>query len=158
MVIDIAYLSTCQGSGYLSLVTNAFSRRIVGHHDHASLHTAGGLAALDRAGCGATSCIHHFNHGSQYVSDAHQATLKKAKRRCLMTDGSYQYELAKRVNEILKDEFLFFLPEDLAQARLLANQAVHLYNEERPHLEWFSSCGTGCSNASLRVSALNDNR
>jgi len=53
-----------------------------------------------------------------------------------MTDGydCYQNALAERVNGILKDEFLFVLPDDLAQARLLVQQAVHLYNEERPHL------------------------
>ena len=60
-----------------------------------------------------------------------------------MTDGydCYQNALAERVNGILKDEFLFVLPDDGAQARLLVDQArllvdqaVHLYNEERPHL------------------------
>ena len=53
-----------------------------------------------------------------------------------MTDGydCYQNALAERVNGILKDEFLFVLPDDLAQARLLVDQAVHLYNEEQPHL------------------------
>ena len=53
-----------------------------------------------------------------------------------MTDGHdcYQNALAERVNGILKDEFLFVLPDDLAQARLLVDQAVHLYNEERSQL------------------------
>lgn len=53
-----------------------------------------------------------------------------------MPDGYdwYQKALAERVNGILKDEFLFSLPDDLAQARLLVQQAVHLYKEERPHL------------------------
>ena len=64
---DITYLPTRQGTVYLSLVTNAYSRRIVGHHVHASLQTAGCLAALDRAGRGAsraaTDCIHHSDRG-----------------------------------------------------------------------------------------------
>ena len=53
-----------------------------------------------------------------------------------MTDGydCYQNALDERVNGILKDKFLFVLPDDLAQARLLVEQAVHRYNEERPHL------------------------
>ena len=142
-VSDITYLPTRQGTVYLSLVTDAFSRRIVGQHVHASLHTAGCLAALDRAvrgaGAAAKGCIHHSDRGSQYASDAYQAALNKAKLRCSMTDGydcydCYQNALAERVNGILKDEFLFVLPDDLAQARLLVEQAVHLYNEERPHL------------------------
>ena len=139
-VSDITYLPTRQGTVYLSLVTDAFSRRIVGHHVHASLHTAGCLAALDRAvrgaGRAAIGTIHHSDRGSQYASDAYQAALNKAKMSCSMTDGSdcYQNALAERVNGILKEEFLFVLPDDLAQARLLVEQAVHLYNEERPHL------------------------
>ena len=139
-VSDITYLPTRQGTVYLSLVTDAFSRRIVGHHVHAGLHTAGCLAALARAVCGAggaaVGTIHHSDRGCQYASDAYQAALQQAKMRCSMTDGydCYQNALAERVNGILKDEFLFVLPDDLAQARLLVDQAVHLYNEERPHL------------------------
>ena len=139
-VSDITYLPTRQGTVYLSLVTDACSRRIVGHHVHASLHTAGCLAALDRAVRGAgratNGCVHHSDRGSQYASDAYQAALQQAKMRCSMTDGydCYQNALAERVNGILKDEFLFVLPDNLAQARLLVEQAVHLYNEERPHL------------------------
>ena len=138
-VRDITYLPTRQGTVYLSLVTDAFSRRIVGHHVHPSLHTTGCLAALERAVCGASRAagtIHHSDRGSQYASDAYQAALKKARLRCSMTDGydCYQNALAERVNGILKDEFLFVLPDNLAQARLLVDQAVHLYNEERPHL------------------------
>ena len=139
-VSDITYLPTRQGTVYLSLVTDACSRRIVGHHVHPSLHTTGCLAALDRAvrgaGRAATGTIHHSDRGSQYASDAYQAALHKAKMRCSMTDGydCYQNALAERVNGILKDEFLFVLPDELAQARLLVDQAVCLYNEERPHL------------------------
>ena len=130
-VSDITYLPTRQGTVYLRLVTAAFSRRIVGHHVHSSPHTTG-----CGAGRAATGCIHRSDRGSQYASDAYQAALNKAKLRCSMTDGDdcYQNALAERVNGILKDEFLFVLPDDLAQARLLVDQAVHLYNEERPHL------------------------
>jgi putative transposase len=84
----------------------------------------------------AAHCIHHSDRGSQYCADAYQTALQAAGLRCSMTEGDdcYQNALAERVNGILKDEFLFVLPEDLAQARLLVQQAVHLYNEERPHL------------------------
>ena len=139
-VSDITYLPTRQGTVYLSLVTDAFSRKIVGAHVHSSLHTAGCLAALAQAvrqaGPAAAGCVHHSDRGSQYASDAYQTALTNAKFRCSMTDGydCYQNALAERVNGILKDEFLFLLPDDLAQARLLVKQAVHLYNEERPHL------------------------
>ena len=139
-VSDITHLPTRQGTVYLSLITDACSRRIVGRHVHASLHTAGCLAALAQAvrgaGTHAAGVMHHSDRGSQYASDAYQAALKQATMRCSMTDGDdcYQNALAERVNGILKDEFLFMLPDDLAQARLLVDQAVHLYNGERPHL------------------------
>ena len=123
---------------YLSLVTDAYSRKIVGAHVHSSLHTTGCLAALAQAvrRQAATGCIHHSDRGSQYCSDAYQLALQAAGLRCSMTDGCdcCQNALAERVNGILKDEFLFELPNDLAQARLLVKQAVQLYNEERPHL------------------------
>jgi putative transposase len=137
-VSDITYLPTREGTVYLSLVTDAYSRRIVGHHLHASLHTDGCLRALARAvrPHAPAGCVHHSDRGSQYCSDAYQRALHAAGLRCSMTNGSdcYQNALAERVNGILKDEFLFMLPDDLAQARLLVDQAVHLYNEERPHL------------------------
>ena len=88
---DITCLLTRQGTVYLSLVTDAYSRRIVGYYVHPSLHTAGCRAALERAvrgaGTAAAGCIHHSDRGSQYASDAYQAALKKAQLRCSMTDG-----------------------------------------------------------------------
>lgn len=133
-VSDITYLPS------LSLVTDAYSRKIVGAHVHSSLQAAGCLAALAQAvrqaGAAATGCRHHSDRGSQYCGAAYQAALQAAGLRCSLTDGydCYQNALAERVNGILKDEFLFTLPDDLAQARLLVKQAVQLYNHERPHL------------------------
>ncbi|NML65178.1 DDE-type integrase/transposase/recombinase [Hymenobacter sp. RP-2-7] len=102
----------------MSLITNAFSRKIVGAHVHSSLHTAGYLAALAAAvrQAGAANCIHHSDHGSQYTSEAYQSAQTNAQLRYSMTDGyaCYQNALAERVNGILKDEFLFVLPDDLA--------------------------------------------
>ena len=104
----------------MSLITDAFSRRIIGQHVHASLHTTGYLSTLQRAARGtdraATWHIHHSDPSSQYASDAYQAALDKAKLRCSMTDGydCYQNALAERINGILKDEFLIVLPDDLA--------------------------------------------
>lgn len=77
----------------MSLVTdNAFSRRIIGQHVHATLHTTGYLSALKRAvrgtGRAAAWHIHHSDRGSQYASDAYQAALDKAKLRHSMTDGT----------------------------------------------------------------------
>ena len=79
---------------------------------------------------------YHSDRDSQYASDAYLVLPHKARLRCAMTDGydGYQNALAERVNGLLKDKFLFVLPDDLAQARLLVDQAVHRHNEEHPHL------------------------
>ena len=97
-------------------------------------------AALSRAvrgaGVAAAGCLHHSDRGGQSASDAYQAALHQAGLRCSMSDGydGSQNAQAERINGILKGEFLLVLPDDLAQARLLVDQAVQLYNEERPHL------------------------
>ena len=136
----LTYLPTRQGRIYLSLVTNAFSQRIVGPHIHPSLHTAGCLAALDRtvrrASRAATGCVHHSDRSNQYTSDAYRVALGKAQLRCPITDGHDcdQNALVERVSGILKDEFLFVLPAAVTQARLLVDQAIHLCNEEHPCL------------------------
>lgn len=69
---DITYLPTRQGTGCLSLVTEAFSRKIVGAHGHSSLHTTGCLQALHQAVRQAHTggVVHHSDRGSQYCSDA----------------------------------------------------------------------------------------
>lgn len=106
-VADITYIETAQTIGYLSLITDAYSRRIVGYHLHASLHTDGVLLALDQ------------RHGVA----------------CSMTDGydCYQNALAERVNGILKTELLTAKPFDLDQAATMIGQAVDIYNHQRPH-------------------------
>ncbi|WP_394355271.1 IS3 family transposase [Hymenobacter montanus] len=141
-VSDLIYLPTRQGTVYLSLVTDAYSRKIVGAHVQASLHADGCRAALAQAlnGCPPArrlGLVHHSDRGTQYCSDAYQRQLRAAGLVCSMTEGTgdcYQNALAERVNGILKDEFLFVTAADLDQARRLVTQAVQLYNDERPHL------------------------
>lgn len=75
--------------------------------------------------------------GAQYCFEAYQTWLRAAGLICSMTQGMddcYQDALAERVNGILKDEFLFLLPQDLVEARLLVAQAVYLYSAKRSHL------------------------
>lgn len=137
-VADITYLPTAGRFVYLSLVTDAFSRKIVGYHVHDSLQTEQVSQALKmalrmRRGDGAL--IHHSDRGIQYCSTYYQAIHKRHGLRCSMTDGydCYQNALAERVNGILKGEFLRHRPADLQQARKMVEQSVHIYNHERPH-------------------------
>ncbi|MCK7547976.1 IS3 family transposase [Marinobacter koreensis] len=138
-VADITYLPTRQGSAYLSLITDAFSRKIVGHHVHDTLHTAAVIQAMQKALKGrqySGGLVHHSDRGVHYCSAPYQQLHAKYGIRCSMTDGydCYQNALAERVNGILKTEFLLVLPKNLAEAQKMVDQSVQTYNTRRPHL------------------------
>jgi putative transposase len=138
-VADITYLPTRERCVYLSLITDAYSRKIVGYHVHDSLHTAQVSQALKMAlkgRCRSQPVIHHSDRGIQYCADEYQAIHHKHGLICSMTDGydCYQNALAERVNGILKQEFLLQKPSDLAQARRMVSQSIAIYNTEHPHL------------------------
>ncbi|WP_447750942.1 IS3 family transposase [Pseudomonas nicosulfuronedens] len=138
-VADITYLPSQGGPLYLSLVTDAYSRKIVGHHVHDSLHAesvarAYSLALQRRSTRHAL--VHHSDRGIQYCSEHYQRLHTQHGITCSMTDGydCYQNALAERVNGILKNELLVRPPADLKQARRMVREAVDIYNQERPHL------------------------
>jgi putative transposase len=138
-VADITYLPTAGKFVYLSLVTDAYSRKIVGWHVHDSLQTEQVACALKMALRGRQSdrvLVHHSDRGIQYCSTYYQAIHQRHGVICSMTDGydCYQNALAERVNGILKMEFLLTRPGDLAQARRMVAQSVQIYNNQRPHL------------------------
>lgn len=138
-VADITYVPTREKCVYLSLVTDAFSRKIVGYHVHATLQTEEVAQALKRAlraRHGTAPLIHHSDRGIQYCSAYYQALHQRHGLTCSMTDGydCYQNALAERINGILKTEFLLYRPANLEQARQMVRQSVAIYNAERPHL------------------------
>ncbi len=138
-VADITYLPTHQGLAYLSLITDAFSRKIVGYHVHDTLHTDSVIQAMRKALKGrklSGELVHHSDRGIQYCSMAYQQLHAKHGIRCSMTDGydCYQNALAERVNGILKTELLLARPKDLAEAQKMVDQSVQTYNTRRPHL------------------------
>lgn len=138
-VADITYLPTREKCVYLSLVTDAYSRKIVGYHVHDSLQTEQVGEALKMAlktRQTAQRLIHHSDRGIQYCANVYQQIHQQHGLTCSMTDGydCYQNALAERVNGILKNEFLLQRPANLAQARQMVRQSIHIYNHERPHL------------------------
>ncbi len=138
-VADITYLPTRHGMSYLSLVTDAYSRKIVGHHVHESLRSQDVEQALRNAlrqRLGSEPLIHHSDRGIQYCCDSYQKIHRQYGIQCSMTDGydCYQNALAERVNGILKTEFLLVQPGDVCQARTMVNESVEIYNSQRPHL------------------------
>ncbi|NJI22153.1 IS3 family transposase [Aeromonas veronii] len=137
-VADITYLPARSGPLYLSLVTDAYSRKIVGHHMHEGMHAESVAMAFKKAlkqRRGGGELIHHSDRGVQYCSGLYQSLHERYGVKCSMTDGydCYQNALAERVNGILKGELLLQSPQDLAQAREMVREAVDIYNAERPH-------------------------
>ncbi|MFQ1776981.1 IS3 family transposase [Aeromonas veronii] len=137
-VADITYLPARSGPLYLSLVTDAYSRKIVGHHVHEGMHAESVAMAFKKAlkqRRGSGELIHHSDRGVQYCSGLYQSVHERYGVKCSMTDGydCYQNALAERVNGILKGELLLQSPQDLTQAREMVREAVDIYNAERPH-------------------------
>lgn len=139
-VSDITYIRTENGFVYLFLITDAFSRKIVGYALSRSLSIEGGIQALKMAlkqrGDTNAELIHHSDRGIQYCSNDYVKLLLKNEVQISMTQENHCYENAKaeRVNGILKDEFLLDSTfSDFQTALKAVKQAVKTYNERRPH-------------------------
>lgn len=139
-VSDITYIRTVNGFCYLALITDVYSRKIVGYDISDSLELSGCLRAFkraQRAARPAAGLIHHSDRGVQYCSHAYVNELKKHGIQLSMTEENHCYEnaIAERVNGILKDEFYldqtFF---NVEHAKRATKNAIKLYNEIRLHL------------------------
>jgi len=139
-VSDITYIRTDEGFLYLSLVTDDWSRKIVGYHAGDTLETEGCLRALERAVKELVDDafpLHHSDRGSQYCSHLYTGKLREYGLGISMTEENHCYENAKaeRVNGILKQEYgLGSTFRTKRQAIASVDQAVMLYNTRRPHL------------------------
>ena len=137
-VSDITYVRVGEGFAYLSLITDAYSRKIVGYCLYPDLSAEGCIAALRMAlknNPVREFLIHHSDRGVQYWSSAYVKLLGK-KTRISMTERGDPREnaIAERVNGILKDELLERHFETFRQAQESIERAVSIYNHERPHL------------------------
>ncbi len=139
-VSDITYIRTDEGFLYLSLITDVWSRKIVGYYGGDTLETEGCLKALNKAAkelAKGSLPVHHSDRGSQYCSHLYTKKLRKYGLEISMTEEMHCYENAKaeRVNGILKQEyFLGGCFRTKQQAIKAIDQAVMLYNTRRPHL------------------------
>ncbi len=137
-VSDITYISLKKGHAYLSLVTDAYSRKIVGFLLSPDLTVAGCLAALQMAleqrGPG-SQLIHHSDRGSQYCCHAYVELLNKNGIAISMTQSGDPRDnaIAERLNGILKEELLEPEYASITTARQAVKQAVEVYNNLRPH-------------------------
>jgi putative transposase len=139
-VADITYLRLTNGFAYLSLITDAWSHKIVGWDVSTSLSVEGALRALKMAlksTAHPEGLIHHSDRGVQYCCQDYTRLLKDYGVLISMTEENHCYEnaIAERVNGILKDEFYLgdTLPS-LKVAKELVKNTVRIYNTKRRHM------------------------
>ncbi len=138
-VSDITYVQSEQGVHYLSLVTDAYSRKIMGYELSNEMKATDVVRALDMTIENRQyplRAIHHSDRGLQYCSQVYQEKLTENNISPSMTDGydCYQNALAERINGILKQEFLLYNCKNLAELKQLVDESILIYNEMRPHL------------------------
>lgn len=139
-VADITYIGNRRNPSYLSLITDAYSKKIVGHYVADNLNTESSLKALEKAlknnRSGTESLIHHSDRGLQYCSNEYQRILEKHHLKCSMTQNSDPYEnaVAERINGILKQEFdIDKYDLETPLRRKIVEESIEIYNELRPH-------------------------
>lgn len=138
-VSDITYVKSREKTHYLSLVTDAYSRRIVGYKlsdDMSAENVVKAIRMAIKERTNQTELIHHSDRGLQYCSDLYQSELEKNNITPSMTDGydCYQNAMAERINGILKNEFLIYKCNTGVELEKLIQQSIEAYNSKRPHL------------------------
>lgn len=137
-VSDITYVKSRERTHYLALVTDAYSRKIMGYHLSDDMSSENVVQALKMAvdnRVGDRPLIHHSDRGLQYAAAVYQEELRRNNITPSMTDGydCYQNALAERMNGILKQEFLFETCGTGEELEILVKESVDTYNRSRPH-------------------------
>jgi transposase InsO family protein len=144
-VSDITYIKTDAGHQYLSLITDAYSKKIMGYDLLDNLSTTGPLNALKMALKNrrySAELIHHSDRGLQYCSREYISQLSEQGIKISMTQNGDPYEnaIAERINGILKYEFLLIDGlKDHLQALHVITESIEIYNQERPHMSCYFS-------------------
>lgn len=139
-VSDITYVKTDEGNCYLNLVTDAFSRKIVGYSIADNMSTEAMKPAYEMAIQQRRynhQLIHHSDRGLQYCSGGYIGLSESANVLISMTENGDPYEnaLAERMNRTLKEEFgLGGQLPTRHKAYQLVQEAIELYNNYRPHI------------------------
>lgn len=138
-VSDLTYLRTREGCLYLALITDRYSRKIVGSHAGDNLEAAGCVRALEVALeqlPAEAKPIHHSDQGTQYCCHEYVNRLQEHGLGISMTESNHCAEnaMAERMNGILKQEYgLGGEFATKAEARRAVQQGIRLYNTKRPH-------------------------
>jgi putative transposase len=140
-VSDITYIKTEQGNCYLNMVTDEYSRKIVGYVVDDTMETESMIKALQMATMQrinpGISTIHHSDRGLQYCSKEYVLQTSLNNIRLSMTENGDPYEnaLAERMNRTIKEEFgMDRRLKNKLQVQQLVEESIFLYNHKRPHL------------------------
>lgn len=143
-VSDITYWKIATGFVYISFITDAYSRKIVGSHVAQTMESVETMEALKTVISGlrkGPDCpfqlTHHSDRGMQYCSDKYVKLLQNNNIGISMTENGDPLEnaIAERVNGIIKEEYLNdYQVNNIMEARELLDLVVKLYNNERPHM------------------------
>ncbi len=139
-VSDITYIGKREKPCYLSLVTDAYSKKIMGYYVADNMNTESSVIALKMAiknrKYDKGALIHHSDRGVQYCADDYQNILSKGNIQCSMTNNGDPYEnaVAERINGILKQEFIIdTYHADLNIMKKIVKETIEIYNNQRPH-------------------------
>src|SRR5258705_10940888 len=134
-VSDITYIGKREKPCYLSLITDAYSKKIMGYNVADNLNTESNLLALKMAVKGrknkSLSLIHHSDRGLQYCADDYQNLLANNNIKCSITQNSDPYEnsVAERINGILKQEFLIdTYHQDMPTMKMIVRETIKIYS------------------------------
>ena len=138
-VSDITFIKSRERTHYLSLVSDAYSRKIMGYELSDDMSAENVVKALHMAikkRKTTLPLIHHSDRGLQYCSAIYQSRLENNRIKPSMTDGydCYQNAMAERINGIIKQEFLINKCNTGKELGLLVEESIRTYNNERPHL------------------------
>lgn len=139
-VSDITYLRTREGFMYLSIVSDLYSRKILGYSLSEDMQTLRNISSLEMAIKNSKTggaLIHHSDRGIQYCSKEYRSALLKNHIQSSMTRGGRPEEnaVAERINGILKTEYLISdKKQTKEECRDIVRQAIEIYNTERPHM------------------------
>lgn len=142
-VSDITYIPLRNRFAYLFLITDAYSRKIVGYHISDDMKVSSAIVALKKAFAQKPAealVIHHSDRGIQYCSTLYVQILQQNHAQISMTQNGDPYEnaIAERINGILKTELLRTRYEDIEAACRHVAYCINVYNNKRRHssLNW----------------------
>jgi len=138
---DISYWEVNGKFYYLIFIIDVYSRRIIGHHVHETLHAEGNVKCLHKAlktrGMNIyENLIHHSDRGVQYASHEYTELLERYHISISMCSSAYENAHIERVNGIIKNEYLYAwsVKDTYEECQRALDKAVDLYNNKRPHM------------------------